>query len=394
MRNIAYLNPSKINDKGYYFDVDRGEMFPLSDEEILAAREFFHMPMLAKERVVGKRQVSQNRNYKIDKHQKYNDGKHKKRKNNNTKGQIRTIVVGLSLCIVTVYGTFLVTNVNSNASFDTKGVEYSYMEEKTPSSEKLGTIISYQNLNASLTNENSELLPETVLSSLNTDEILMDENAERREWVKKYCDIYQVNFDIVYNKLVELTNNFTDTNYLNGYILGVTCKGQEVYANSEEELILYFVRCVKQIPSQLGINSSNLYINNGYHSANDYAALIGYYNRLLGTDPILSYAIVQSETSWDSDLFLESNNPAGLRTDGKWWTFSTKEEGFIELALEILKYNRKGAYTIEEIGSIHAPIEDGNINWIPNVTSVYNTVLTDENLLTTLQGSIENGYTR
>ncbi len=51
----------------------------------------------------------------------------------------------------------------------------------------------------------------------------------------------------------------------------------------------------------------------------------------------------------------------------------------MELALEILKYNRKGAFTIEEIGSIHAPLEDdpSNKDWIPNVTMIYNDVSTN-----------------
>ena len=78
----------------------------------------------------------------------------------------------------------------------------------------------------------------------------------------------------------------------------------------------------------------------------------------------------------------------------KWWRFDTKEEGFIELALEILKFNRMGAYTIEEIGAIHAPVEDNNENWIPNVTDAYTMVSADTELLEILQSSPEKGFTR
>ena len=122
--------------------------------------------------------------------------------------------------------------------------------------------------------------------------------------------------------------------------------------------------------------------------------MIGYYNNLVGADPVLSYAITQAETSWNSDLFRDSNNPAGLRINGSWWRFDTKEEGFIELALEILKFNRMGAYTIEEIGAIHAPVEDNNENWIPNVTDAYTMVSADTELLEILQSSPEKGFTR
>lgn len=84
---------------------------------------------------------------------------------------------------------------------------------------------------------------------------------------------------------------------------------------------------------------------------------------------------------------MNSNNPAGLRLNGDWWRFSTKEEGLIELALEILKYNRKGAYTIEEIGMIHAPVEDSNENWVPSVTNIYNSISNNSEILEKLQGN-------
>ena len=142
---------------------------------------------------------------------------------------------------------------------------------------------------------------------------------------------------------------------------------------------MLFRSCAKQLPANLGINANNLYVQTGYQSPTDYGKEIGYYSKLLGVDPFLVYSITQAETGWDSPLFLNSNNPAGLRINGSWWNFSTKEEGFIELALEILKYNRKGAFTIEEIGSIHAPLEDdpSNKDWIPNVTMIYNDVSTN-----------------
>ena len=73
------------------------------------------------------------------------------------------------------------------------------------------------------------------------------------------------------------------------------------------------------------------------------------------------------------------NNPAGIKTNsGSWWHFDNKEEGIIELMLEILKYQREGAYTIEEISEIHCPLSDpgdvNNINqhWVSNVKDAYN----------------------
>ena len=393
MEIIKQLDPSKITKNGYYFDVDGTNMFLLTDEEILAMRNYYNDPSIASSRAKKQRE---NRNYKVAKNQRYSDGKHTARKTSkkNPCGY-KFVVVGGLIVAVTVYSMSLLAS-----TFNTPVIEeqtYQLQEEvrlepvNLSNMELADEAIRSLSLNTNLTSSSpEEVLNENVVLVSS----IIDENKERKEWVQKYCDIYQVNFDVTYNRLVEITNNFTDSEYLNGHIPGVTCKGVEVFASSEEELILYYVRCVKQKPLSLGISADNLYIHNDYVSADDYASMIGYYNNLVGADPVLSYAITQAETSWNSDLFRDSNNPAGLRINGSWWRFDTKEEGFIELALEILKFNRMGAYTIEEIGAIHAPVEDNNENWIPNVTDAYTMVSADTELLEILQSSPEKGFTR
>lgn len=422
MIDITRLNPSKITPDGYYFDMENVNMFPLSDEEIKTIREYFHNPNIAFNRTM---KVTTNTKYKVSSNQKYNNGRNRARKNNKKlqNGIVKMVAVGSLMVAVTVCATNLIQNYE--AVDDLQETSAYYQIETNQSNAPLLEVerLAYQSddfeeeiradlidfyceqygldfqsvYNQILTITNnfmsedyqnrkimigqnivsggteSELLSGLVsaLSSLN----IVEEDSIQKEWVRKYCDIYQVNFNIVYNRLVELTDNFTNENYLNGCIPGVTCKQEPVYASSEEELILYFVRCAKQLPSQLGIEKENLYIQNGYQSPLEYGHSIGHFGNVLGVDPFLMYAIVQSETSWNSPLFMDSNNPAGLQNNGNWWTFSTKEEGFIELALEILKYNRKGAFTIEEIGSIHAPtIDPANANWVSNVTQVYQDV--------------------
>lgn len=393
MKNIRQLDPSKITKNGYYFDVDGTNMFLLTDEEILAMRAYYKDSLIASSRVMKQRK---NKNYKVTKNQIYSDGKHTARKTSKKSpcGYKFVVVSGL-IVAVTIYSVSLLAS-----AFNTPVIEeqtYQLQEEvrlepiTLSNMELADEAVRSIPLNTNLVGSSPEqVLNENVVLVSS----IMDENKERREWVQKYCDIYQVDFDITYNRLVEITNNFTDSEYLNGHILGVTCKGVEVFASSEEELILYYVRCVKQKPLSLGISTDNLYVHNDYVSTDDYATMIGYYNNLVGADPVLSYAITQAETSWNSELFRDSNNPAGLRINGNWWRFDTKEEGFIELALEILKFNRMGAYTIEEIGAIHAPVEDNNENWIPNVTDAYTMVSGDSELLDILQANSEKGFTR
>ena len=174
-----------------------------------------------------------------------------------------------------------------------------------------------------------------------------------------------------------LTGNFTSPEYLGGSIAGVTCKGVDVHASNEEELLTYAIRAIKQIPERFGLDSS-ICINNGYSSGDDYAAQISDVCEILGVNRNLMYAIVQSECGFNSEMFNTINNPAGLRgVNGvdPWWVFANKEEGFLEFGMEILKYYRTigidpsniDAETIRRIGDIHAPLSDGNANWLPNV---------------------------
>ena len=215
--------------------------------------------------------------------------------------------------------------------------------------------------------------------------------THRIETIKHLCDIYQVNYQTVYSKLKEITNNFTNEGYLNGHLDIVTCKGYDVYADSEDELLTYTIRAMKQDPGRFNLDES-IYIHNGYDSGDDYYAQISDVCEVLGVDRDLMYAIVNAETSFNSELFRTINNPAGLRgINGvdPWWVFENKEEGFIEFGMELVKYYKMvGADrhdvspdTVAQIGNIHAPLSDGNENWLPNVLSGLEYAQNNENEL-------------
>ena len=66
-----------------------------------------------------------------------------------------------------------------------------------------------------------------------------------------------------------------------------------------------------------------------------------------------------------------------------------KEEGFLEFGMEILKYYRLigesptnlSVDAIQRIGAIHAPLSDGNYNWLPNVLECLEYAQNNENEL-------------
>ena len=215
--------------------------------------------------------------------------------------------------------------------------------------------------------------PDETLSITEEEETI----SEERQMINVLADIYHIDRDKAYDIIAEMTDDFTSDSYVKDHsIKDVSCKGSgQLYCESEEEVLLYTMRILKQDPERFGYTYEQLKANPDFKSSTDYTKTIAHYANVLGVDPALIHGIIQAETGFDSELFNQSNNPAGLkRNNGNWWVFDTKEEGIIELMLEVLKYQRMGANTIEEIAEIHCPIDDpddhSKINqyWVDNVT--------------------------
>ena len=351
MRDITRINPAYVNSDGRYFNPNTMSMFNLTLEEIYYLRKYYNddmdNPKIAKNvRIIVKTNRTpvnnSNSNYRLTREQKYNNGLYKLKK------QIKR-----ELTAFLVIGGIVVSLVGALNYFTEKSDNYIDTFEE----------------------------PIFVIESneLKRDVILNVDDVNRKELIKKICDIYQVNYDVVYKVIEKITENFSSIGYLEGKIDGVSCKGEDVVAKTDEELFIYIIRVIKQDPSRWSIDTSNLYINNGYDSGDDYCNQIEYVSNVLGVDKHLMYAIVQSECGFDSQVFNELNNPGGIKNnDGNWWKFDTKEEGFLELGMEILKYyrwigepsSRLDEETISKIRDIHAPLSDGNIYWLSNVLSV------------------------
>ena len=202
--------------------------------------------------------------------------------------------------------------------------------------------------------------------------------VERAEFIRILCQVFQVDYQTTYSKLVEMTDDFSDPDYLAGRHPLVSCKGMPVDADSEEEFLVYAVRVIAQDPGRVDLSAGQVCIINGYDSGTNYVQMIAKWAEVLDVDPALVYGIMRAETGFSSELFIESNNPGGLKDGSGFWEFPNKEAGIIELMMEIIKYQYKGANTIEEMARIHCPVNDPddvnglNRNWVSNVTSGYN----------------------
>ncbi len=361
MRDVTKINPKYVGPNGKYFNYDTTTMFQLTPEEIYYLRKFWgddmNNPKIAKNvRVIFRtRSTTQvkSKKYKLTRTPKYNDGLHQLKEQ--LKRELATFVVIGGIVVALVGGLSFYFDVDSK---EFRNDEYysSVYEEPIFVIEEIKP-----NLSDALKEENV---------------MLNDESSQRKELIQDICNIYQVNYDVVYPVIERLTENFSSVGYLEGKIDGVSCKGIEVDAKCDEELFIYMIRVIKQDPSRWDVSTDNLYIDNGYVSGDDYCKQIEHVSSVLGIDKYFMYAIVQSECGFNSNLFINSNNPAGIKNNsGDWWSFDTKEEGFYELGMEMLKYyNWIGksptcldVETLSEIRDIHAPLSDGNYEWLENV---------------------------
>lgn len=369
VRDVTKVNIKYISPDGFYCD-----NIYLTDQEILYLRKLHKNFNIAEERIIltnndkTSNKSNPRKEYNLSRNQKYNNGRcyTKKRKMGPV---VKFVIQGLVIGIV-VGSLFSIRNLNVNKKpVETVEGEFEQEESYTYVAEKP---------------EYDNDMPE-----------FSEEEYERMQFIDQLCNIYQVDYDIVYQKLNDLTEGFCSYDYLNGSIDGVVCKGTKVQAASKEELLICAVRCIKQIPNSLGVDDENLYIVNGYNSGTNYCEQISWISDVLGVDKKLIYAIVVSETSFNSDLFNSVNNPAGLKNNEAWWVFDTKEEGFIELCLEVRKYYGMIGESpevvnydvIKKISEIHAPIDDENDfqglneHWVDNVMKSYQYAIEHESEL-------------
>lgn len=202
----------------------------------------------------------------------------------------------------------------------------------------------------------------------------MEYQLEMSQLVKQYCDIYEVDYDIVYNKLCELTDNFTSEDFMNqGYIPGVTCKKQEVYTDNVEFSILTAVRAISQLPNKFGLRYDEIHIDVPFESDESYEMLIAKYADVFGISEYrnLAYGICFAETGGNSRLLVEDNNYGGLKssTGPGFDKQANKHLGAIEF-IATLKYVYidNGLTTPIEIQPVYAPsFENDGEQWVSNV---------------------------
>lgn len=237
-------------------------------------------------------------------------------------------------------------------------------------------------INLSSKNNSNPIEINTINSSYVVSAINKDETLEQ-EYIDKYCKIYGLDSNKVYEIAKTLSNSFSDEKYISSNNLIYNMNGKS-YSNKELG-ILIFVRHLYQIPKDFNTNINDI-IDKKFTPNNEIneELTVKYYSDLFGVDPSLVLAIEYQESScnnerYSSDAYLNLNNPAGLidPATSKLWIFPSKESGIIEHVYQLKNYYiDKGLTTPEQIKEIYAPNDTDNdptnlnYNWLNNVKSL------------------------
>ncbi|MCI9233733.1 MAG: hypothetical protein HFH08_03945 [Bacilli bacterium] len=220
--------------------------------------------------------------------------------------------------------------------------------------------------------------------------LVEESGKEEKAYIQLYSDIFGLDYEKVYQILSNITGDFQNEAYIANYIIGdSSLKNRTVTCTSKEMAILIAVRNIYWSPEKYGYPYDDLKTGIEYVSDLGYSKQIAYLSNVLGVDPVLHYAICKLECNFNSPLFMNKHNPAGLRfTSGSYTAFPSATAGFIEQALELLKYQIDGRTSITSIGEKHAPTSDSaNASWASSVTSIYHSAM--KNYETLFGGDIE-----
>ena len=170
---------------------------------------------------------------------------------------------------------------------------------------------------------------------------IIDVESEIEQYFIYYCEIYQLDESLVFQKAKELTNDFTDPEWLqNNNIKGTAIAKKERIYSSQELGILAFIRNINQKPNDFGYTNGELKTTQRYETNQTLEEFTIQICTLLDhLDPNICQAIQYHETQYyTSDVFKTKNNCGGLKKqDGSYQSFDNPFQGVIEISI-LLEY--------------------------------------------------------
>ncbi len=354
---ISKWDLKNINDNGIFLDINTGKRYRLRDETIQGLRKHYGYKVAKNRRIMTPRDEQIAHNRRIAQGTLQRDNKYAGNKYKNKHFTSKTVIIGsCAICL----SIFLALPIHNDISFG-----------DTPPD--VGVAAEYE-----MTDRGEVVKVVDINTPLETADVLSIESVGRDSFIDYICSAYQVDPRIVRAKLRELTDDFSSMDYLDGRIKGVTTKGVDMEAKSEEEALICAIRAFFQLPENFGLK--DLQYHSDFRPRDREKDTIVKYANIFGIDPNMFYSVVQLETGFSSNLYRNNNNPVGIRDfngDG-WQSFPTKDAGYIEACLEFRKYYRMigedpmdvSKDTLEKIFQIHAPAEDGNEGYVDELLEI------------------------
>lgn len=155
--------------------------------------------------------------------------------------------------------------------------------------------------------------------------------------------------------------------------VNIPSKSVSAKAKTTEKVVI----ATENLPVEEKVENTTCKLNNE-NACNIYNKAIE--KGLTENQSLLVVAISAHETGyWTSKVFTENHNFGGIMTSKGLKSYSTYEEG-LDHFVSVLKnyYFDEGLTTIEQIGAKYCPVgaendpKGLNVNWVPSVTSIYN----------------------
>ncbi|MCR5787552.1 MAG: hypothetical protein K6G37_00435 [Bacilli bacterium] len=189
------------------------------------------------------------------------------------------------------------------------------------------------------------------------------------EMVDFYSKVFELNSEIIYNKINEIINldleSWTILNKLNG-----------VEYKSKDEAILRTVYDIYQNPSKYALDNNSIKSNKGYELSNYKPEELVYkFSTVLDVNPQIALAIAYCECGYklNSYNFVNKHNIGGIRGNGGFVKFKNEAYGIFKYVLMLRNgYNVTIESGIDKIVSMAQKYCGGSQHWISVVSNYYN----------------------
>lgn len=175
--------------------------------------------------------------------------------------------------------------------------------------------------------------------------------------VKEYCDVFVLDEEVVTQKVIELTDNYSNEEFNNNKLSIL-----DMEFENKEQLIIYLIMSIDKNPSKFDLDS-NVYVSNDYEPKLSCEDMVKKYSEIFNIDPKIPLSIIYVESYYKLNSYncVTRHNPAGAGHI----VYDNLEEGIIYHIINVrYRYANCGndISFFRNAQSVYCPDNDGS--WI------------------------------